>query len=221
MQLLPEVRMANQPDRILVLVDPDDNLDTGTLSLQALQNARDIMPKVTGQAAVSLELLSGPGHFGIYFPDRRVWFIEQGTRPHTMRSLAGKTIPMWIDDPTGAERKANPKAKVRRTIDNRTQVLIFRKVGIKGASRKTNGARYPGQPGRIARREAAKPLTATGRQGGRIAKGNVGVAWRNPGITGRSFLNVAVTMVAWDAGINPDKCYLVDSTTLYTLLRNS
>lgn len=234
MELLPELRMAQEPDRIVCLVDAEDDVDTEVLSAQAIQRARDIMPKVTGMLAASLRPMYGDQFFGIYFPDRRVWFQEQGTRPFTMRSLAGKPIPMWIDDPTGKERAANPKAKVRTTLDGRTQVLIFRRAAVKGARRtvirKGPGgtsrvaqvpASYPGAPGRIAKRESARPFTSPGRLGGAIASGNVGVRWRHPGIVGRQFLNAAMSMTAWGEGLDPDALYLVDGVTLYTLLRSA
>lgn len=223
--LLPENRLCREPDRIVVL---GAGLYTADLATQAVNIARSIMPKITGYLASTLRPIYGTGWFGIYFPDRRVWFLEQGTKPRTMTSLAGKVIPMWIEDPTGRERKANPKAETRVTQDGRTQVLIFRRVGVKGAAKgakvKTGAyglrvARYPGQAGRIAKREAAKPLTTAGKQGGRIAKGNVGVAWRNPGVQGRMFLNMAVTAAAEDEGVEADTAYLADEATFYHLVR--
>jgi hypothetical protein len=232
-ELLPEVQMSREPDRILVLVDPDLDVDTEMLSTQAIDAARQLMPKVTGMMASTLRPISGDQYFGIYFPDRRVWFLEQGTRPFTMRNLAGKTIPMWINDPTGVERRNNPKAKTRRTVDGRDQVLIFRKAATPGqrrnVTRKGPGgasrvvsvpASYPGAPGRIARREAARPFTTAGRTGGQVARGNVGVRWRHPGTVGRQFLNAALSITAWQEGLDPTGIYLVDGVTIYSLLRS-
>jgi hypothetical protein len=231
-ELLPEAQTCKEPDRILILVDPEAGLSPDVLAAQALFTAVSVMPKVTGYMVSTLRAIHDDTFFGIYFPDRRVWFQEQGIRPFTMHHVAGKVIPMWIEDPTGAERKANPKAKTRQTMDGRTQVLIFRKAAEKGARktvrRKLPGdgvrtvsvpASYPGAPGRIARREASAPSTTAGRTGGRVARGNVGVRWRHPGIVGRHFLNYAMTTTAWDAGLDPDQIYLADSVTLFTLLR--
>jgi hypothetical protein len=218
---LPEDRLCPEPDRIIALVP--GVVFTDDLATKAVDIARQVMPKVTGYLSTTLRPTHGVGWFGIYFPDRRIWFLEQGTRPFTMRSLQGKTIPMWVDDPTGAERRANPKAQTRFTVDGRTQVLIFRRVGVKGAQRGLKvgrgGARYPGAPGRIARREAPKPFTTAGRTGGRIARGNIGVAWRNPGMTGRQFLNMAVAITCAEAGLEVDQLYLADDPTLFTLIR--
>jgi hypothetical protein len=223
--LLPENRLCREPNRIIVI---GAGTFTSDMATEATNVARSVMPKITGYLSTTLRPIYGVGWFGIYFPDRRVWFLEQGTRPFTMRSLQGKTIPMWVDDPTGTERRANPKAKVRITVDGRTQVQIFRRVGVKGAARGakvTTGAyglrvaRYPGAPGRITRREASAPLTTAGRTGGRIAKGNVGVAWRNPGLDARFFLNMAMTSVAAEHGIDADAVYLADEATFYTLVR--
>lgn len=221
---LPERRMAHEPDRIIALVDEDIGFGTEELANYAVETAQAIMPKVTGGLANSLRPVHGIGYFGINFPDKRVWFLERGTRPRTMNNLAGKTVPMWIDDPTGTERKSNPKAKIRTTVDGRVQVLIFRRVGVKPAGRRTKGAgrvaRYPGAPGRIARREAPGTLTTPGRTGGRIARGNVGVAWRNPGITAREFLNYAMSVAVEDGDLdNVREVYLVDAPTFFILTR--
>lgn len=231
--LLPEMHLSQRPDRIVALVEEGE--DTDLLAERAIELAQEVMPKVTGYLTTTLRPIMGPNYFGIYFPDRRVWFLDQGTRPFTMHQLAGKTIPMWIDDPTGAERRKNPKAKTRRTIDGRLQVLIFRRVGTReGAQARkaskvvkllSSGARvarysYPGAAGRIARREAKKPMTSPGRTGGRIAKGNVGVAWRHPGLTGRQFLNFAVMASAEESGLDLPHVYLTDGATFFPLVRS-
>jgi|tagenome__1003787_1003787.scaffolds.fasta_scaffold20951591_3 hypothetical protein len=229
-ELLPETRVSTYPDRMVILVEP--GLETESLAQRAVYTAQLVMPKVTGYMVTTLRPISGDNFFGIYFPDRRIWFLEQGTRPFTMRSLAGKTIPMWINDPTGSERRANPKAKTRTTVDGRTQVLIFRRAAKHGA-RKTVSRRapdgslrtvtvpasYPGAAGRIKRREAAQPLTTPSRVGGRIARGNVGVRWRHPGTSGRNFLNYAMTVTAWAEDLRPSSIYLADSASISTLTR--
>lgn len=227
----PEMQLCARPDRIIALVGQDEA--TAELAQRAVNLAREVMPKVTGHLAGTLEPIHGLNFFGIYFPDRRVWFLEQGTRAHTMHEIAGKTIPMWIDDPTGAERRQNPKAKTRTTVDGRAQVLIFRRVGTKSGYRAwaskivrvtRSGARiakykYPGAAGRITRREAPRPLTTAGRTGGRIARGNVGVAWRNPGLQGRQILNFAVTMAAAESDIDLESLFLTDAPTFFPLVR--
>lgn len=183
------------------------------------------MPKMTGASAARLQPIYGKGYFGIWWADSYVWFQDHGIRPFTMRSLAGKTIPMWVDDPTGQERVKNPKAQVRTTMSGKVQVLIFRKaanIGQRvtkyGKDPKTGQriiisdrpASYPGAPGRIGVREARSPNTREGKVAGRIAKGNSGVRWRHPGIAPRLFLNNAVTLAAQWNGILPVRVYLTD-----------
>jgi len=130
-----------------------------------------------------------------------------------MKSLQGRTVPMWVDDPSGKERAANPKAKVRTTAGGKTQVLIFRKVAYIGqrkkVKRKIHGVMkevsvprsYPGAPGRIVTRELLAPLTTEGKKAGQIAKGNVGVRWYFPGLNGRYFLEHAVVTAGADWGL--------------------
>lgn len=182
------------------------------------------MPKMSGQAMNRIFPLYGKGFFGIGFLDSYVWFQENGIRPFTMTSLAGKTIPMWINDPTGVERQRNPKARTRVTLSGKVQVLIFRKVAQIGATKtvkrrnKVTGtmeatqvpASYPGAPGRIAVRESASPHTTPGRVGGRIAPGNIGVKWRHPGLAPRKFLNNSLTLAAQWYGILPIRIYVAD-----------
>jgi hypothetical protein len=129
-----------------------------------------------------------------------VWFQEQGIRPFTMFALQGKTIPMWVDDLDGSERAKNPKAKTRLTLSGKTQVLIFRK------------AVQPGAPGRISKRETSRPFTTPGKVAGAVAKGNVGVKWRHPGLAPRKFLNHAVSLAAQQGGIVPNRIYAADRT---------
>jgi hypothetical protein len=152
-----------------------------------------------------------------------VWFQEQGIRPFTMFALAGKTIPMWVNDPTGTERQKNPRAQVRTTLSGQIQVLIFRRAAMPGETRRVrrkiaNGtyqeytvtASYPGAPGRIGKRETGQPDTTPGRRGGAIAKGNVGVRWRHPGLAPRQFLNHAMTLAAEQGGVVPTRIYAAD-----------
>lgn len=192
------------PDALFATVEGVPASRSWWLAIQATMAARANMPKVSGAAAASLQPYWGEGFFGVGWSAPYVWFQERGTRAHTMRSLAGKTIPMWVDDPDGSEHRKNPRSKVRITRDGRRQVLIFRhaaKIGqrklvrrrVAGQSVLTSvPASYPGAPGRIALREQV---------GGRIALGNVGVRWRHPGLTAGGFVYAAIARVAFSAGL--------------------
>ena len=196
---------SGTPDR-MVLRAPDINDDEAKyLAINAVHRARQTMPRVTGATANRLVPLYGEGWFGIYFPDPQAWFMEHGTAPRTMRSLAGKLIPMWVADADGSLRAKNPKIKIRHTEDGRTQVLIFRKaarIGERRQVRKRNKdtgqmeltwtvASYPGAPGRISQRSS----------NGQIGGGNVGVRWRHPGLRALQYLNGALAEAAWEANI--------------------
>lgn len=221
-----EMRLSESPDRIIMLVQGLKPNRARACALAAVREARRKMPKMSGASAARLQPLYGKGYFGIWWADSYVFFQDHGIRPFTMRNLAGKTIPMWIDDPTGRERARNPKAKVRVTASGKTQVLIFRRAAnigqriTKYGRDKVTGARivisdkpasYPGAPGRIAVREAPNPRTREGKRGGQIAAGNGGVRWRHPGIAPRLFLNNAVTLSAQWNGILPTRVYLADA----------
>lgn len=222
MTILPEISLAEAPDRIVMLADVDPN-EAQFLADAAVDNARVRMPRVTGYMASTLQPMAGVGYFGIYFPDRRIWFMERGTRPFTMRSLPrDRAIPMWVNDPDGSEareiRKHSKKPpQTRVTEDGRRQVLIFRRVAP-DKSRKTimrDGKQvsvprsYPGAPGRISARRAT----------GQIATGNVGVRWRHPGVAARMFLNEAVGDTAFDNGFDPVPLYLCDNTSFFHLIK--
>lgn len=221
-----EQRLSDRPDRILMLVPGLRPNRAHYAAVLAVQECRRKMPKMSGLAAKRLQPLYGKGFFGILWQDSYVWFQDHGINPFTMWSLAGKTIPMWIDDPTGQERQKNPKAKTRTTASGKIQVLIFRKAAPQGQRIRRyrldpltgqrviyedRPASYPGAPGRIGLRESGRPLTREGRQGGRIAPGNVGVRWRHPGLDGRGFLNNAMTLAAQWSGILPIRVYFADS----------
>lgn len=210
------------PDRLVMLAPGMSEQDMHALAMDAVYTARTTMPRVTGATANRLAPLSGQGWFGIYFPDPWVWFLEHGTGPYTMRSLAGKTVPLWVYDEDGKLRAANPKIKVRRTLDGRTQVLIFRRAAPLGQRKRVRrrnrwtgqdetvwtAASYPGAPGRISRRS-----TGVGwEQGpaGQIGSGNVGVRWRHPGLRSLQFLNAALAMVAFRNDIPLTTVYATD-----------
>lgn len=213
------------PDRIIMFVPGLKVGRARNTAILAVAECRRKMPKSTGAAASRLEPLYGPNFFGIRWLDSYTWFIDHGTKPHTMRNLAGKTIPMWISDPTGSERAKNPKAKVKTDASGKVKVLIFRKAARMGQRKvvtrwnkvtkqrvtiSDKPASYPGAPGRIGVRESGTPSTTTGRVAGAVAPGNVGVRWRHPGIAPRSFLNNAVTIASQRAGILPVRVYIGD-----------
>lgn len=221
-----EVILSTRPDRIIMVVEGLTPQDARRCANQALRLAKRNAPKMSGAGAERMSPAYGNQYFGIKFQDSYMWFQENGIKAFTMNSLQGKTIPMWVDDPTGKERTSNPKAKTRITQSGKTQVLIFRKVAMKG-QRKTvlrpgpGGmqtshsvpASFPGAPGRISRREAANPHTTAGRRGGAIAEGNGGVRWRHPGLAPRFFMNNALTLAAQQNGILPIRVYVTDQHT--------
>lgn len=222
-----ELTLSARPDRVIMMVPGLNPKVARNIANQAVREARRKSPKMSGDSARRLQPLYGKGFFGIYFPDSVSWFQDHGIKPFTMTSLQGKTIPMWIDDPTGQERTKNPKAQVRTTASGKNQVLIFRKVAMKGArsitykTDKRTGTRvavnkpasYPGAAGRIAKREAKAPHTTPGKVAGAVAKGNVGVKWRHPGLPPRLFLNNALTLAAQWNGILPVRVYVADRSS--------
>jgi hypothetical protein len=219
-----EFQLASTPDRMIMLVDKLSGNRAHKMANDAVREARKLMPKLTGAAARRLVPVYGQGYFGIMWPDAYVYFQERGIRPFTMTALAGKTIPMWIDDPGGSERLRNPKAPTRVTASGKPQVLIFRRAANLGQTKtvrtkvagqwqtSTTPMSYPGAPGRIGRREAGRPLTTAGKTGGQIAERNIGVRWRHPGLAPRKFLNRSMVLAAERGGILPVRVYLADRT---------
>jgi hypothetical protein len=218
-----EMVISPHPDRMIMLVKGLKGPRARNLANAAAREARRVMPKLTGQAASRLFPLYGSGYFGIGWADPYVWFQEQGIRPFTMFALQGRTIPMWVDDPSGTEREKNPRAQTRITMSGKTQVLIFRKAAMAGQTRTVrrklaNGtyqeytvpASYPGAPGRIGQRETGRPQTTPGRVPGAVARGNIGVRWRHPGLAPRRFLNHAMSLAAQQGGIIPERVYAAD-----------
>ena len=191
------------PDAIYVLVDGLTAADAWRLARQARDLARTRAPKVSGASARGLDPYWGEGFFGVRWTRPTLWYVERGSGPHTMKALAGKTIPMWVPDPLGRLAAQNPKAKSRVTVDGRRQVLIFRRAARLGQRkqvvRQVAGRRvttdvpasYPGAPGRIALRSMS----------GQVLGGNVGVRWRHPGIFGRHFIVRSIIDVAEASGL--------------------
>jgi hypothetical protein len=194
------------PDRVVMVVNGLSGNDGRWMAAAAVRYARAHAPKLTGDSARTITPIYGKGYFGLRWSEERVWFQNAGVRPFLMRSLAGKTIPMWIDDPTGTERNRNPKAETRTTPTGRVQVLIFRRAAnpretkLAERRRRVNGKMktvtvavpksYPGAPGRIATRPVTNPNVPEDelKSTGRIARQNVGIRWYFPGLTPRNFL---------------------------------
>jgi hypothetical protein len=229
----PQLQFASgPPDRMIMVVPELERDEARYLAIDSVAHARQLMPRVTGSTANRLTPVYDEGYFGIYFPDSWTWFMEHGTRPFTMRSLAGKTIPMWISDWDGSVRRANPKARVRTTEDGRIQVLIFRRAArmgqrkiVKRMNKRTQQmepvtvpASYPGAPGRIAQRVAPAPWTPTGQRGGQVSAGNVGVRWRHPGLRAMQFMNTALATSAFESGLIIQTIYATDGASWEALL---
>ena len=203
------------PNALEVAVPGVGSQWTHWLALQAVSQAKLLAPKSTGRGALRLTPFWGEGVFGIAWADNYMWYQEAGIRAFTMRSLAGKLIPMWVSDRDGSEAAKIPaKDRARRTrIDaaGKRQVLIFRKVARMGARRmrptstpgifRSAPASYPGAPGRISHR-----TVVDGRNTGKIAAvvnglPHVGVRWRFPGLIGRGFMTHALRSTAASAGL--------------------
>lgn len=214
----PQARTgAILPDRLYVVAPGFSRAKSEMLAKQAAAFARAVAPKLSGRGAQGIKPYFGDGYFGVRWDRTYMWYQEVGINPFTMLKLAGKTIPMWVDDPLGYEAKANPKAKTRTTTSGRRQVLIFRKVGKIGA-RKRVAVRdgdgrlkywrqvpqsYPGAPGRITHREFRdKRNMNTGRIARMVSRPHVGVRWRHPGLVGREGMQYSIQEVARMAGVS-------------------
>lgn len=202
------------PDRIYMLSPGFSPYMCRKMATRAAEVARSLTPRLSGRGAAGISAYAGDGFFGVKWDMPHVWYQNRGIKPFTMRSLAGKTIPMWVNDWTGEMARANPKAETRFTADGRRQILIFRRVGKIGA-RKNVPVRdsegritrwrevpqsFPGAPGRITHREWKPNRPAGGVGGGRITRrvqpSHVGVRWRHPGLLPREFLEYSVRQVA-------------------------
>ena len=206
------------PNKAVMGVGNLDKDRARMLATEACLLARTLSPKMGGHAASRIYPVWGDGWFGVQWEHPYLWYQEAGIRPFTNRSLAGKTILMWVNDPKGEERRKNPKAETRQTVDGRTQVLIFRraaKIGQrKNVWRNVGGQMvrrnvpmsYPGAPGRIAVNRSQGVMRAgdvdpSVRNPGQIAKRNVGVRWRHPGLDPSRFLAKAIYSAAVNNGL--------------------
>lgn len=206
---MAEAVVTMLPDRLMAYCQLGRE-HTEFLAHEATRLARQLAPKMSGKMSTDLRPCWADGFFGVQWSEKHTWYQEAGIRPFTMKSLAGKTIPMWVNDFDGSEARKNPKAQTRMTMDGRQQVLIFRKAAPIGSRKKVirEGQTvevprsYPGAPGRISQREAPMPWTAPGRVGGRIARHNVGVRWRHPGLSRRGFIRQAIEAAAEYHNVN-------------------
>lgn len=217
-----EFKISEHPDRMLMVVPKLSPNRARRCANDAARETRKLMPKLTGYSSSRIFPVYGRGFFGVGWLDSYVWYQEHGISAFTMTRLAGKTIPMWIDDPFGTERAKNPRAQLRVTLSGKTQVLIFRRAANIGDTKtirtkvagqwvkRTVPASYPGAPGRIGKRETGQPQTTEGRRPGAIAPGNIGVRWRHPGLAPRLFINHAITTAAQKNGILPVRIYIAD-----------
>src|SRR5258708_17178289 len=130
-----EFRIAAQPDRLLMIVPRLSGRRARSIANEAVRLTRVFMPKLTGQAYNRIFPIYGKGYIGVGWLDSYVWLQENGIRPFTMVALSGKTIPMWVNDPTGTEQQRNPRAKTRVTMSGIPQVLIFRRVARMGQTK--------------------------------------------------------------------------------------
>jgi hypothetical protein len=198
------------PNCIYMLAPGLDAKQCRRLAKVATKLARQSAPKLTGAMARGIEPYWDEGRFGLQWAEEYTYFQSEGIKAFTMRSLAGKVIPMWLDDPDGRIYRENPKAK-RRVRHGRHQTLIFRKAApigstktvkkfdkrghIKGVSVVPRS--YPGAPGRVRQNyRHSNPIVPSGRVAGQIMAGNVGVRWRHPGMGKKWFLREAVEHTA-------------------------
>lgn len=208
---------SNVPNKAVMGVEGMSIYECRDLAIKAARYARGLAPKATLQSSSRFFPIYGKGFFGVSWEHPYIWYQEAGIRPFTMRSLAGKTIPMWLDDRDGKLRKDNPKAKTRTLYGGRVQVLVFRRAAKIGQRKKvwrneggkmvlrSVPASYPGAPGRIAVNRSkgimrAGDVDPSVRNPGWIAKGNVGVRWRHPGLPSARFIARAIYVVAIEAG---------------------
>ncbi|MGH7866564.1 MAG: Hint domain-containing protein, partial [Candidatus Dormibacteraceae bacterium] len=92
-----EFRISGSPDRMIMVIPKLSGARARRIANDAVREARKLMPKMTGRAASRLFPIYGYGYFGVGWLESYTWFQEQGIRPFTMYSLAGKAQP--LDEP--------------------------------------------------------------------------------------------------------------------------
>lgn len=209
------------PDRLYCFAPGFTASQCRRMGQHAAEVARTLSPRLSGRAANGISAYAGEGFFGVKWDRPYLWYQEGGAGAFTMRSLAGKTIPMWVDDWTGEMARRDPKAKTRITANGRRQILIFRKAGKLGARKKVavrdSAGRlvrwrdvpqsYPGAPGRITHREWRSSGGSTGRITRMVQPSHVGVRWRHPGLVPREFMQHAIQMVAMQNGLDKPEVF--------------
>jgi len=114
---------------------------TKRISQRAVDIARRIAPRKTGAGAAALTPTSQDGEIGIEIPSEVFYmkFQNDGTKPHIMNELAGKTIPIRNANGTISFRRATESnIGVKKIIsrDNQGQIIkpkiSWRNPGIKG-----------------------------------------------------------------------------------------
>lgn len=216
------MRRFDSPRQAILGVAGMPTEETEAVAERAVELTRQYLPRATGAAAATVFPIYGPEWFGVEWQHDSIWFQESGTRPHTMKNLSGKTIPMWVKDRDGSLRQKNPKIETRvRQDTGETEVLIFRRAAKQGQRREewrmvdgtlqqvSKPASYPGAPGRIAVNRSRGIIragdTMYGGNPGQIAKGNVGVRWRHPGLEAGRFVANGVYDAASEYGIPIDR----------------
>jgi hypothetical protein len=204
------------PDRMWVSAPGVSTSDCRHLAALCASRAQSIAPKVSGAGARGIKPISGDGFFGLSWDQTHLWYVEEGTAARTMRSLAGRIIPMWLPDPLGRLHREYPKNETRVTVDGRHEVLIFRRVAKIGQTKnvirrdshgrlqvRSKPASYPGAAGRINLRQFPDfpNGTGNGRIMSTIERPHVGVRWRHPGIVGKHFMAHSITSVCQEYGI--------------------
>jgi hypothetical protein len=179
--------------------------DARRLAIQSYRLSVQAVPKRSKKLSLSLEPFWAPGQFGVSWTVDYAFYQEEGIRPFTMKSLAGKTIPMWVQDHKLRDENPKIETKVESGV---LRVLIFRKAAPIGSRKivRRNGRdvnvprSYPGAPGRIASRYS-EPIVPPGKYAGMIARGNVGVRWRHPGLDRKGFITDSIVSTAHHAAV--------------------
>lgn len=200
---LPKPKEIHRSNAVVLLCPDTPHEVARIVSQDAQVAARQMAPKVSGDGARGIEARWGDGWIALRVKHTRMLYSEHGTRGRVMTQLAGKVIPMWVDDSDGSIRATikpyDIGRRTRTTEDGRQQALIFRRAAPIG-SRKfvRRGGRivsvprhYPGAPGRIDHR--------TGRFGG--------VWWRHPGVRARQYLADALLISAERTRLPIDDIY--------------
>lgn len=91
------------PNRLYCRAPGLTRAQTRAMALHASEVARTMSPRLSGTAANGIQPYWGEGYFGVKWSRSYLWHQEAGTKPFTMRSLAGKAQPLdeLVLTPTG------------------------------------------------------------------------------------------------------------------------